>query len=78
MVIVTALSQAHLCAPLYKLLLHVPLVLNDLALIDEQTYLSLKYMLEHPIKDVFFETFVVEVDSYPTPNPNNNRNLLDS
>lgn len=58
------LLQAHLSAPLYKLLLKVPLKLDDLALIDEQVYLSMVYMLKHPIKDIFFENFSVDMDSY--------------
>jgi len=50
------LLQAHLCAPLYKILLRVPVGLEDLAMIDEQNHMSMVYMLEHPIKVHLFTT----------------------
>ena len=57
-------SVCCLCTPLLSVL---RAQLDDLALIDEQTYSSLMYMLQHPIKDVFFESFAVDSETYGIP-----------
>ena len=33
-------------------------------MIDEQNHTSMLYMLENPIKDVFYENFTVDVEAY--------------
>eukprot|EP00743_Colponemidia_sp_Colp-15_P006536 GILK01007043.1.p1 GENE.GILK01007043.1~~GILK01007043.1.p1 ORF type:complete len:780 (-),score=125.89 GILK01007043.1:96-2435(-) len=54
------LVKAHLCRPLYKLILGLPVLLEDLQFLDTQLYQSLLFMKENSIEGIFFETFSVK------------------
>ena len=49
------------CKPAYKLILQLPITLDDIEEIDTALYRSLKWTLENDITDILFETFSVTI-----------------